>query len=490
MAFSHVLQARRGFGLLSLLLMIAVMVSVQWDARAADKPNIVILLADDLGWADVGFHGSPIQTPNIDRLAAEGIQLERFYVCPVCTPTRAGLMTGRYPIRFGLQKAVLPPHRNFAMDINETLMPEILAQAGYKHRGIFGKWHLGHIDKKYTPTRRGFTEFIGHYNGAIDYFTHEREGELDWHRNLETNRDEGYSTDLIAAGAVDFIKRHANDGSPFLCYVPFNAPHSPFQAKDADLAKYKNLKTKGKGPKEKNTRRIYAAMVDSMDQGVGRILKAIDDAGISDNTLVWFFSDNGGTKTQGYNDPLRGKKSEGFDGGVRVPAAVRWPGVIKSGTKSRVMGAYIDVLPTLMSIIGIDSTGGKPLDGVDLSGILKGALQVNRLELDRVVYNYIGQSGIEVEYISATTAKYKLLVYGPAISEFELGAKHDRYLFRIDRDPNETQNVIDEEPGVFAELFKKAKAFRELQPANGVIPYKDRDEHPFEAPKDWVAPGK
>ena len=204
-------------------------------------PNIVLILADDLGWDDVSFHGQQIKTPNLDRLTREGVELSRFYVCPICSPTRAGLMTGRYPIRYGLMRAVLPPWREGGLDLDEVTLPQVLARAGYKHRGIFGKWHLGHSDVKYHPLRRGFTEFVGHYNGAIDYFTHEREGELDWHRGYESNHDKGYSTDLIADAAVDFIRRHAADNAPFLCYVPFNAPHSPLQAKEEDLDTYAHL---------------------------------------------------------------------------------------------------------------------------------------------------------------------------------------------------------------------------------------------------------
>ena len=167
---------RNSHAFLALLCLVSFGSSCAKNSPALERPNIVIIVADDMGWGDVGFHGSPISTPGIDRLALEGMVLDRFYVFPVCSPTRAGLMTGRYPIRFGLMKAAIPPHRNFSMDEEEVIIPQVLAKAGYKHRGIFGKWHLGHTHIKYTPTRRGFTEFMGHYNGAIDYFTHQRDG--------------------------------------------------------------------------------------------------------------------------------------------------------------------------------------------------------------------------------------------------------------------------------------------------------------------------
>ncbi len=153
------------------------------------KPNIVIIVADDLGWGDVGFHGSQIKTPNIDTLAETGIVLDRFYVAPVCTPTRAGLLTGKYPNRFGVREVVIPPWRDFGIAPEEVFLPEELARAGYKNRAIIGKWHLGHSSRKYYPLNQGFTHFYGHLNGAIDYFTHEREGELDWHNDWESSYD-------------------------------------------------------------------------------------------------------------------------------------------------------------------------------------------------------------------------------------------------------------------------------------------------------------
>jgi arylsulfatase B len=264
---------------------------------AADKPNIVILLADDLGFQDVGFHGSEIRTPNIDKFAAEGVELERFYVHPICSPTRAGLMTGRYPIRFGSMRAVYPPWSKGGLDTSEKTIADGLAAAGYANRGVFGKWHLGHSDVKYHPLRRGFTEFFGHYNGAIDYFTHEREGELDWHSGYESAKDEGYSTDVVAAKAASFIARHAGEG-PFFCYVPFNAPHSPYQALEPDMDPYRALEAVpgnwGNDAQRTKNRRILGGMIAALDRGVGTILGAIDEAGVRENTLVLFLSDNGG----------------------------------------------------------------------------------------------------------------------------------------------------------------------------------------------------
>ena len=174
-------------------------------AALAAPPNIVLIVSDDQGWNDVGYHGSEVRTPHIDRLAREGVELDRFYACPVCTPTRAGLLTGRYAIRFGMQRAVNRPFLKTGIPASEVTLPETLADAGYVARAAIGKWHIGHYRRSHHPLSQGFTFFYGHYNGNIDYFTHHREGELDWHRDFEPSRDAGYSTDLIADEAAEFI---------------------------------------------------------------------------------------------------------------------------------------------------------------------------------------------------------------------------------------------------------------------------------------------
>jgi len=460
-------------------------------AASPGKPNVVILLADDLGYNDVGFHGGNISTPNIDRIAAEGAKLERYYVHPVCSPTRAGLMTGRYPIRYGAMRAVFPPWRSGGLDPSETTIADALARAGYEHRGVFGKWHLGHSNVKYHPLRRGFTEFLGHYNGAIDYFTHEREGVLDWHTNYETNRDEGYSTDLIADAAVDFVERHADDATPFLLYVPFNAPHSPFQAKEEDLPAYSDLApVEGEWPDEGErrvqNRRILGAMVHSMDQGVGRILDAIDEHGLADKTFVLFSSDNGGVAGIGENAPLRGAKASAFEGGIRVAAAARWPGRIEPGSSVDSPLANVDVLPTLLEIAEVEHQGN-PLDGHSMLRALAGETTP-----DRELYNYIGQKGPDEEQISIVTNDWKLLVVGPAVTDDSADdSLRTTYLFQISSDPNETRNVAEEHPERVAEFLGKLKEFRALQPADAVPPYdQGRDDPGFTPPHDWKMPGE
>ncbi len=456
---------------------------------AAENPNIVIIVADDLGWRDVSYHGGEIRTPAIDRLAKQGAQLDRFYVAPVCSPTRAGLMTGRYPIRYGAMRTVYPPWRKGGLDIEEVTLADVLARAGYTHRGVFGKWHLGHSSIRYHPLRRGFTEFTGHYNGAIDYFTLEREGERDWHHGYEPGRDDGYSTDLIAAAAVKFITKRAAGDAPFFCYVPFNAPHSPFQAKPEDLTAYRTLTALPgnwglASERRRDNRRILGGMIASLDQGIGNILDAIDDSGVRDNTLVLFFSDNGGVGGIGDNRPLRGSKATVYEGGIRVAAAARWPGHIPSGGKITAPISNIDVLPTVVRIVGLPGHGGKPFDGLDVLDVLTGKQKT----LARDLYSYIGAAGEETEQVMYMTPEWKLVVEGPNLADPKADdSKRVRRLFRIAEDPNEKTDLAASRGDLVQRMYQKVKAFRELQPADGVPPYAEGREG-FRAPKDWRFP--
>ena len=470
-------------------------------STADSRPNIVILLADDLGWTDVSFHGGNIATPNIDRIAVEGAEMARFYVFPVCSPTRAGLMTGRYPIRFGAMRTVYPPWRVGGMDLAESTMANILGEAGYKHRGVFGKWHLGHSDKKYHPLRRGFTEFEGHYNGAIDYFTHEREGEVDWHSGFDPSDEPGYATDLIAEAAAQFIRTHAADEEPFLCYVPFNSPHSPFQAKEEDLQRYAQLppargfyegypgvSMDGNQDARDRNRRILGAMVHSLDQGIGRVLDAIDEAGIARETFVLFSSDNGGVRGIGENTPLRGGKATVFEGGIRVAAAARWTGQIPAGLKIRAPLANIDILPTVMRMAEVHRYHGRPIDGVDILDILTGRQE----DLERELFNYVGAEGPHREHISFMTNEWKLIVAGPDVTDDSADdSKRQRFLFRISVDISEERNVIEDHVELADSMYQRIREFRSLQPEDAVPPYLEgRNSPTFKVPGRWHLSGE
>ena len=218
---------------------------------AAQQPNIIYIVADDLGWKDVGYHGSDIRTPTIDELARGGARMNQFYAQPMCTPTRAALMTGRYPFRYGLQTAVILSAHTYGLDTSEWLLPQALGAAGYD-TAIIGKWHLGHADRKYWPRQRGFDYQYGPLIGELDYFTHEQHGVLDWYRNNEPVREPGYTTTLLGDDAVRYIAKH-DTSRPFFMYLTFNAPHTPYQAPQEWLDKYANV--------EDPSRRAYAASI-------------------------------------------------------------------------------------------------------------------------------------------------------------------------------------------------------------------------------------
>ncbi|MCO6045725.1 sulfatase-like hydrolase/transferase [Aeoliella sp. ICT_H6.2] len=424
--------------------------------QAAERPNIVILLADDLGYGDVGFHGSDIRTPNLDRLASSGTVLERYYVCPMCSPTRAGLMTGRYPLRFGMMRSVVPPYRDFGIDPAEVTIAEMLGTAGYEHRAVIGKWHLGHRREKWLPLANGFTHAVGCYNGAIDYFTHERDGQLDWHRNGQPDRTDGYVTDLVGDAAIEFIESVPVD-KPYFLYVPFTAPHSPFQAKDEDLAKYPNRKGK---------KRTYAAMVDCLDQNIGRILAAIDARGDADNTFVLFSSDNGGVAQVGDNGPLRGSKLTPYEGGVRVAAAVRWPagGITGGGRIDEAMG-YLDVFPTVMSVAGVAQTPTNELDGVDMLAAMRGGEPAD----PRPWFTYQDQGGGRQQKLAVHQGEWKLVAHRPAPDAKKGKSRYE--LFRIAEDPHETTDVAADYPEVVSRLQGSLERFFSWQAAEQVPRY-------------------
>ncbi len=464
-------------------------------------PNIVIVVADDLGRRDVSFHGGVLPTPNIDRIAREGVALERFYSAPVCSPTRAGLLTGRYPIRYGLMRSVIPPWRDYGLDTDEVLLPELLAEAGYAERGIFGKWHLGHTSVRYHPLRRGFTEFVGHYNGGIDYFVHEREGERDWQHGYTSVDEHGYSTDLLTDYAVDFIARHAAGEAPFLLYVPYNAVHSPWQAREGILPRYADLPGidlppghqesnedilgyvgDAEGRREK--RRITAAMGESLDTGVGRILDALDERGIADNTFVLFFSDNGGVVGVSDNTPFRGAKASVYEGGIRVAAAARWPaGGISGGGEVSAPVAYIDVLPTLLGIVGMAAPNERALDGRDVLGVLAGTEE----DAPRDLYSYVAVGSGAFEQVAVIEPEWKLVVVGPELAEPGAAERSRMLLYAIATDPHELEDLSAEHPDVVSRMLEKAVAFRALQPADAVPPYNAGREG-FVPPPDWKAP--
>ena len=325
------------------------------------KPNIIIILADDYGYGDVGCYGSKrFNTPHLDALAAGGLRFTDFHSNgAVCSPTRAAFLTGRYQQRTGISGVVTAAgHRHTGLDLGETTFAEVLKPAGYV-TALFGKWHLGYLPD-YNPVRQGFDEFIGYVSGNIDYHAHlDQTGMEDWWEQDELNPECGYTTDLITDHGVDFIQR--NREKPFLLYIAHEAPHYPFQGRN-DPPRYTRENGRTNDPV---TQEVYREMIEVMDEGVGRIHQAVIDADLIDNTLIFFFSDNGPSGL-GSAGALRGKKGQIWEGGHRVPAIAYWPGKIEAGRVSNLTAMGADLLPTMVAISGTALAEDLKLDGINL----------------------------------------------------------------------------------------------------------------------------
>ncbi|MDZ4402229.1 arylsulfatase [Prosthecobacter sp.] len=446
-------------------------------ASDAGRPNIVFLLADDLGRADCGFMGGKdIQTPHLDKLAKAGAILDQFYVQPVCSPTRAALMTGRYPMRHGLQVGVVRPWAEYGLPLEERTLPQALKEAGYQ-TAIVGKWHLGTFKPDYLPTQRGFDHQYGHYNGALDYFTHIRDDGFDWHRDDKENRDEGYSTHLIAKESVRLI-RERDAKKPLFLYVPFNAVHGPYQVPDEYLKPYAQLK---------GNRQKYAGMLAAMDEAVGQIVAAIDEAGLRKNTLFIFSSDNGGPSPGQITDngPLRVGKGTLYEGGTRVVAFATWDGVIKPESKVTAALHMVDWYPTLLKLAGASLEQKLPLDGRDAwPAITQGAASPHEF----ILLNTTPNNG------AIRMGDWKLVMGGNITDSEEGGeakAKKGKKktavkaanveLFNLATDPHEKTNLASSNTEKAAELRAK---LNELA-AQAVPPKSAPKAADFKTPRVW-----
>jgi len=409
---------------------------------AAQKPNIVYIVADDLGWKDVGFHGSDIKTPNLDKLAQTGARLEQYYAQPMCTPSRAALMTGRYPFRYGLQTAVILSAHTYGLPTDEYILPQALKDAGYD-TAIIGKWHLGHADQKYWPQQRGFDFTYGPIIGEIDYFTHEQHHVIDWFKDNKQLKEEGYSTTLLGNAAVDLVNKHA-PAKPLFLYLTFNAPHTPYQAPPEYLDKYKNIADPN--------RRAYAGAITCMDDQIGRVVEALEKTNQRASTLMIFQSDNGGVRNAMFagegdmskvvipndNGPYRDGKGSLYEGGSRVVALANWPGHIKPGTVDGMLH-NTDMYPTLVTLAGGTMTKNKPLDGMNAWSTIAENAPSPRTEM---VYN------IEPFRAGIRQGDWKLIWRAPIPESIEL--------YNIRQDPSEKTNVADQNPDKVAALKKRA----------------------------------
>lgn len=428
-------------GLIALLL--AVLGVAPAFAADAAKPNILYIVADDLGWGDVGFHGSEIRTPSLDALAREGVTFDQFYVQPMCTPTRAALMTGRYPLRYGLQSFVILPEQTYGIPTDERLLPQALGQAGYE-TAIIGKWHLGHGSFDLWPRQRGFDYQYGPLIGEIDYFTRLIHGVTDWFVDNVVLHEEGYVTTLLGDEAVRFIRDH-DTGKPLFMYLAFTAPHTPYQAPREYLDRYPEVTDPN--------RQAYNAMVTAMDVQIGRVLDALDERGMRQNTLVIFHSDNGGVRTAAFageiettgelpasNGPYRDGKGSLYEGGTRAVALANWPGRIDPGTVPGMIHV-VDMFPTLAGLAGADSGAGKPLDGMDVWPAISAGEPSPRNE---VVYN------VEMFRGAVRQGDWKLVWHAPLPSRTEL--------FDIAADPSESNNLAADNPEIVARLKDRIQA--------------------------------
>ena len=415
---------------------------IKMQAHAqTQKPNIVFLLIDDLGYADCGFNGGKeILTPNIDKLAKAGAILKNHYVQSVCSPTRSALMTGRYPTRTGVYN-VITPGAPWGLPLNERTLANALKEAGYS-TAITGKWHLGEFEKSYQPNARGFDHQYGHFLGALDYFTHVRNNQIDWYRNGTQLKEEGYSTHLIAKEACSVIKQHA-PSKPLFLYVPFNGVHSPFQVPDQYIQAYPNLE---------GNRKKLAGMLAAVDEAVAQIVASLKKTGMLENTLIIFSSDNGGPPP-GKNTPLRDFKATVYEGGTRAAAFAHWPGHIPAGKTIEGSMHIIDWYPTLVGLAGGSLKQALPIDGKDVwPMITKTGKSPHKAILS------VSISGPSIAAIRM--GDWKLIVAyideSEGVSPKKQPKKYEPVaLFNLAEDPGESKNLASTYPDKVAKLRKE-----------------------------------
>lgn len=419
-----------------------------------DRPNVLLIMTDDQGWGDIGLHGAPqLSTPILDRIATGGAQFERFYVSPVCAPTRASLLTGRYNLRtgvFGVTRA------RETMRSEEITLAETFQAAGYA-TGAFGKWHNGAHYPNH-PNGQGFEEFFGfcagHWN---NYFDTELE------HNGKPVATRGFITDVLTDQAIDFVKSKSAAEQPFFCYVPYNAPHSPWQVPDHYYKKYLDL---GLPP----TTACAYGMVENLDENIGRLMDALKETGVYENTIVVFLTDNGPNSDR-FNGGMRGRKGSVHEGGVRVPLFIQWPGKIESGRVVEPIAMHIDLYPTLLDLCGIDfrrdenAPESLALDGVSLkTALISGACpetqrpSVQELKRRVLFSHHVGGGNVREWPGAARTQRWRLVTYGKGYELYDMQA-----------DPRQQTNVAARYPEVVRDLSSQYESWfrdvteRELQ---------------------------
>jgi arylsulfatase A-like enzyme len=432
----------------------------QLAERPTRQSNILVILADDLGYGDLSCYGAKdLQTPNIDNLVAAGVRFENFYAnSSVCSPTRAALLTGRYPDLVGVP-GVIRTHitNNFGyLSPHAVLLPRLLKEAGY-HTAIVGKWHLG-LASPNTPNERGFDHFAGFLGDMMDdYYTHRRHGFNYMRLNDKEIDPEGHATDLFTQWAIEYIRERAKSRQPFFLYLAYNAPHAPIQPPEFWLEKVRNRQAN-----ISDKRATLAALIEQMDDGIGKVLAALKDAGLSDNTLIFFTSDNGGQLNLGSsNGPLTGGKGQMYEGGIRVPTCVVWPARIKPGSRTDRVALTMDLFPTICEVA--DVRIGHEIDGrsilptllclapqftagsVAVPATAKPVLSGGSNSEERTLF-WVRREGGKFggrAFYAARRSDFKLLQNSP----FELP-----HLYNLTDDPKE-EHPIDEKHPMYQELF-------------------------------------
>jgi len=463
----------------------------------ASTPNILVIMADDMGYTDIGSFGGEIETPNIDALAAEGMRFtDAHSPSSVCSPTRYGILTGRYAWRTWLPRGVVGGYTPPLIEPGRPTVASFLRDNGYA-TAMVGKWHLGHAQETYHPNRRGFEHFYGHLHTEVGYFPpFSNPGGKDFQRNGVSIDDQGYESFLLADEASRYIRERDKE-RPFFLYMPFIAPHTPLDAPADLVEKYKDLEDDRQPARSVNTDRTrmisklmlrgsarprYAAVVEGMDRAIGKVLDTLDEQGLAENTIVLFFSDNGGAAYAlggADNVPLRGGKGETFEGGIRVVAVMRWPAKLKAGTKNESIMSVMDVFPTLAEAAGVEVNAPFDLDGRSLWPALSAGKKQPRED-----YLFFGSETPlrGTKMLTAFNDEWKLV---QEIDQGLLSANVTTHLFKISDDPNEHHNLAASHPKVVAEMSDAILEWRSLYPVSGtrsqLVPPPG-----WRAPLDWV----
>ncbi len=428
-----------------LLVILSTLLLPTLHAETQDKPHILYITVDDLGWKDVGYHGGTIQTPNIDWLAQQGFRLEKFYVQPFSGQTRAAAMTGRYPMRYGFQTLSPQPFSTYGLPSDERTLPRALKDAGYR-TVLIGKWNLGHAKQEFWPTQRGFDYHYGSLMGETDYFKKTaRDGMLDWRRNGKPVKEEGYITTLLGKEAVKFIGKH-DPKMPLFMHLSFAAPQAPYQAPKVYLDRYHAITDEAL--------RAYSAMITAVDDEIGKVMNALEARGIVSNTLVVFHPNCGGALKlkfpTGDGDPRfdvsnnsHFKQGRGtfYEGAVRVGGILFWPNRVSAGSTIEPVHA-IDLYPTLLKIAGVSLEQKKPIDGLNVWPVISENAPSPRKEILLNVEDFRG--GIIV-------GLWKLIVHGTFPSRTELYYLHG--------DPSEENDQAEANPEKVKELTKRLMDF-------------------------------